>query len=227
MAHAPRRDELGWPWPLSNMSSFVEPFDTYADMSHLLDREAWPRASGRGASRTSAMRCTRARDPAAAPDPAYRRRRRGDGEGQRHRVPSPLGSASLARVVDPPPASFAGSSWPGAAPPATRRASTRSSGAPTSTRPTTTCCRFPAQAAIASSPARRASTTWSSPGDWTDCGLNAGCVEAAVMSGRLAAHALTGAAAARGDRRLPASLTAPARLNEYGVGVDAPGGCSG
>jgi hypothetical protein len=29
-------------------------------------------------------------------------------------------------------------------------------------------------------------------GDWTDCGLNAGCVEAAVMSGRLAANALTG-----------------------------------
>src|SRR5205823_2420244 len=27
-------------------------------------------------------------------------------------------------------------------------------------------------------------------GDWTDCGLNAGCVEAAVMSGRLAAHAI-------------------------------------
>ncbi|MEM8961031.1 MAG: FAD-dependent oxidoreductase [Acidobacteriota bacterium] len=29
-------------------------------------------------------------------------------------------------------------------------------------------------------------------GDWTACGLNAGCVEAAVISGRLAAHALTG-----------------------------------
>jgi hypothetical protein len=29
-------------------------------------------------------------------------------------------------------------------------------------------------------------------GDWTDCGLNLGCVEAAVMSGRLAAHALSG-----------------------------------
>ena len=28
-------------------------------------------------------------------------------------------------------------------------------------------------------------------GDWTDCGFNAGCVEAAVMSGRLAAHALS------------------------------------
>jgi predicted NAD/FAD-dependent oxidoreductase len=27
-------------------------------------------------------------------------------------------------------------------------------------------------------------------GDWTDCGFNEGCVEAAVMSGRLAAHAI-------------------------------------
>jgi hypothetical protein len=28
-------------------------------------------------------------------------------------------------------------------------------------------------------------------GDWTDCSLNVGCVEAAVMSGRLAAHAIS------------------------------------
>jgi uncharacterized protein with NAD-binding domain and iron-sulfur cluster len=28
-------------------------------------------------------------------------------------------------------------------------------------------------------------------GDWTQCGLNMGCVEAAVMSGRLAAHAIS------------------------------------
>jgi uncharacterized protein with NAD-binding domain and iron-sulfur cluster len=28
-------------------------------------------------------------------------------------------------------------------------------------------------------------------GDWTDSGFNSGCVEAAVMSGRLAAHALS------------------------------------
>jgi predicted NAD/FAD-dependent oxidoreductase len=28
-------------------------------------------------------------------------------------------------------------------------------------------------------------------GDWTDCGYNMGCVEAAVISGRLAAHALS------------------------------------
>ena len=29
-------------------------------------------------------------------------------------------------------------------------------------------------------------------GDWTDCGLNTGCVEAAIMSGRLAANAICG-----------------------------------
>lgn len=29
-------------------------------------------------------------------------------------------------------------------------------------------------------------------GDWTECGFNAGCVEAAVMSGKLAAHAISG-----------------------------------
>jgi hypothetical protein len=29
-------------------------------------------------------------------------------------------------------------------------------------------------------------------GDWTDCGYNAGCIEAAVISGRLASHALSG-----------------------------------
>jgi hypothetical protein len=29
-------------------------------------------------------------------------------------------------------------------------------------------------------------------GDWTACSLDAGCVEAAVMSGKLAALALTG-----------------------------------
>ncbi len=29
-------------------------------------------------------------------------------------------------------------------------------------------------------------------GDWTDCGFNVGCIEAAVMSGMLAAHAISG-----------------------------------
>jgi len=35
---------LGWPGPAVNLSGFVEPFDTWADMRHLLVREAWPQA---------------------------------------------------------------------------------------------------------------------------------------------------------------------------------------
>ena len=32
-------------------------------------------------------------------------------------------------------------------------------------------------------------------GDWTQCGMNVGCVESAFISGRLAAHALSGSPA--------------------------------
>jgi len=42
-------------------------------------------------------------------------------------------------------------------------------------------------------PVRFSVPTYDNPtvaGDWTACGLNVGCVEAAVMSGRLAAHAI-------------------------------------
>lgn len=43
------------------------------------------------------------------------------------------------------------------------------------------------------SPLDRIYDNFTVAGDWTDCGFNEGCVEAAVMSGRLAAHALSGA----------------------------------
>jgi uncharacterized protein with NAD-binding domain and iron-sulfur cluster len=42
------------------------------------------------------------------------------------------------------------------------------------------------------SPLDRSVTNMTIAGDWTACGLDAGCVEAAVMSGMLAAHAITG-----------------------------------
>ena len=36
-------DRLGWPFrEKSIMTAYVEPLDTYADMSHLLPAEAWP-----------------------------------------------------------------------------------------------------------------------------------------------------------------------------------------
>jgi hypothetical protein len=42
------------------------------------------------------------------------------------------------------------------------------------------------------SPLDRAVVNMTIAGDWTACGLDAGCVEAAVMSGMLAVHAITG-----------------------------------
>ena len=47
--------ELGWEDGAINVSGFVEPFDTWADMTHLAAEENWQRALGR--SRTSATRC--------------------------------------------------------------------------------------------------------------------------------------------------------------------------
>jgi len=49
---------------------------------------------------------------------------------------------------------------------------------------------LPGSSAYRISPLDRTYDNLTIAGDWTDCGLNAGCVEAAVMSGRLAAHAI-------------------------------------
>jgi hypothetical protein len=42
------------------------------------------------------------------------------------------------------------------------------------------------------SPLDRSVENMTIAGDWTACGLDTGCVEAAVMSGMLAAHAISG-----------------------------------
>jgi predicted NAD/FAD-dependent oxidoreductase len=41
------------------------------------------------------------------------------------------------------------------------------------------------------SPLDRSVVTMTIAGDWTECSFNEGCVEAAVMSGMLAAHAVS------------------------------------
>lgn len=38
---ATERDGLGWPYPSTLAADFVEPIDTFADMSHLIGREQW------------------------------------------------------------------------------------------------------------------------------------------------------------------------------------------
>ncbi len=66
-----------------------------------------------------------------------------------------------------------------------------STGAPTSIPAIATCFRCRSTDRYRISPLDDTYDNLTVAGDWTDCGLNMGCVEAAVMSGRLAAHALS------------------------------------
>ena len=67
-----------------------------------------------------------------------------------------------------------------------------STSASTSTRPTATCSPCPALTGTGLRPDESGYDNLVLAGDWTDCGMNAGCIEAAVMSGLEAANALLG-----------------------------------
>ena len=51
---------------------------------------------------------------------------------------------------------------------------------------------LPGSLACRISPLDRSVENMTIAGDWTACGLDAGCIEAAVMSGMLAAYAISG-----------------------------------
>jgi uncharacterized protein with NAD-binding domain and iron-sulfur cluster len=188
---------LGWRGPDGmTLSGFVEPFDTWADMTHLLPRESWP--AGRE-PRSVAYFCSVLPMPAAPPDRAdasYPSRRRGEVRQTAVRF--------LERDV--------WHLWPGAADPA-RGFRWELLSAP-GERPAAGPERFdsqfwtanvnpsdrytlslPGSARSRISPLDNTYDNLTLAGDWTACGLVAGCVEAAVMSGRLAAHALSGSPA--------------------------------
>ena len=62
----PSESELGWDFPASTVSGYVPPFDTYASMTHLLEREEWP-AEDRPATLGYFCGSLRIDDPAADP----------------------------------------------------------------------------------------------------------------------------------------------------------------
>ena len=187
-------ETLGWQGPASIAGAFAKPFDTWCDMAHVVPEEAW------------AWCARRPRSTFFAPSfPILRRRRAtmtwaipGGAPTRCARTPS---TSSRARSVRPGPRlsaptdSSAGTSsqppirTPGRGP----EDSPPNTGGPTSIRRTAMC-----------STPLEASRHWISPldmtydnltiaGDWTDSGFHSGCVEGAVMSGLLAAHALCGA----------------------------------
>lgn len=191
--------ELGIHEPSVNSTGFVQPFDTWSDMSHLLTEEDWSAPK----PRALVYFCNVLPTPEGTPPreargyPAHKH-----AEVRRNAV------RFLERHVQ--------KIWPGS--------HHRSGGfrweilATPENPPTTdqfgvraTATRFDSQFWTANvnpsdryvlslpgtqkyriSPLDPTYENLVVAGDWTDCGHNQGCVESAVMSGRLAAHAITG-----------------------------------
>jgi uncharacterized protein with NAD-binding domain and iron-sulfur cluster len=186
--------ELGWSAPPASLSGFVEPFDTWADMTHLLPREVWPQTP-----RALAYFCSVLPDPERPGDRADREFPAAQREEVRrnavrflnrdvvHLWPNASRSPGEFRwelLVDESAgdgpdarrgeARFASQFWTANVNPSDRY---------TLSPPGASVYRI--------SPLDETYDNLTVAGDWTDCGFNAGCVEAAVMSGRLAAHALS------------------------------------
>jgi uncharacterized protein with NAD-binding domain and iron-sulfur cluster len=212
--------ELGWKGEPTNISGFVEPFDTWADMRQLIPREAFTQPVSSIAYFCSVLPDAAGAREAASPD--YPRARHDEvrrnaiaflDRDVRHLWPNAHreeGGFRWDLLVDPSPSP---SPSPSPAPSAGRdagrgraaRASHRGG------RGAADSARFDSQFWTANvnpsdryslslpgtlrhriSPLDRTYDNFTIAGDWTDCGFNEGCVEAAVMSGRLAAHALAG-----------------------------------
>lgn len=173
---------LGWHGPQgTTLSGFAQPFDTWASMTHLLDREQW----GENPPRSIAYFCGSLPDEAAAGDAA--------GEGVRRSAID-----FLDRRV--------GALWPGAV---DANGGFRWDLLHTGTAGPAGSERFdsqywrantdPSERYVQSLPGtdrfrlRPDDSGYDNlmlAGDWTDCGLNAGCVEAAARSGVIAARAI-------------------------------------
>jgi uncharacterized protein with NAD-binding domain and iron-sulfur cluster len=183
--------QLGWTAPTVTLSAFVKPFDTWADMEHLIAEESWPPSL-----KSIAYFCNVLADPPAEPprsDDGYPERRRD--EVRRNSV------HFLDRHV--------GHLWPGAVdergfrwellvdpgetggPKAQGEARFDSQYWRANVNPTDRYVQaLPGSLKYRISPLDNTYDNLTLAGDWTDCGFSNGCVEAAVMSGRLAAHAI-------------------------------------
>ncbi|MFL5289855.1 MAG: FAD-dependent oxidoreductase [Rhodopila sp.] len=183
---------LGWAQPPVTLSAFTKPFDTWADMAHVIPEEDW-----RTPPKAVAYFCNILADPPQLPgrdDAAYeqaaraevRRNAIGFLNNQIHHLwPHATAHPGWFRwellvdesAVSPGPqgeARFDTQYWTANINPSDRYV-----------------LMLPGTLRYRISPLDNSYDNLTIAGDWTDCGYNAGCVEAAVMSGRLAAHAIS------------------------------------
>ncbi|MEO8333498.1 MAG: FAD-dependent oxidoreductase [bacterium] len=182
--------DLGWPHPPSNVSGFVEPFDTWADMEHLIPEESWE-----GRVHSVAYFCSVLPD-VVPPE--------GELTADFLRQQRELVRENAVRFLD----RDVGALWPNAV---DRRGFRW--GLLVSAEPTKGAARrqrfdsqywsaninpsdryvlsLPGSLEYRLSPLDLCFDNLTIAGDWTATGLDTGCIESAVMSGRLAAHALS------------------------------------
>lgn len=186
-------EELGWKEGPVTLSGFVEPFETWADMAHLLPRENWLKPPGALAYFCSVLPD---RDGPASAHPQHLTERRD--EVRRNAIE--FLNRDVVRLwpaAERAPGEFR---WDTLVDPqdpynvASAAAGSRRFGSQFWTANVSPSDRYvlslPGSSKYRISPLDDTYDNLTIAGDWTDCGFNAGCVEAAVMSGRLAAHAI-------------------------------------
>jgi uncharacterized protein with NAD-binding domain and iron-sulfur cluster len=182
---------LGWRGPAYITGAFAKPFDTWCDMSHVVPEEAWTKRP-----KASVYFCAVLPDPPAPPaddDCGYPARRalevRAGAEAflkgpMREAWPDAFGPSGSFRwellATDTECASkgsdrFATQYWRANVNPSDRYV-----------------IHTPGSFRHRISPLDMTYDNLTIAGDWTDSGFHSGCVEGAVMSGLLAAHALCG-----------------------------------
>lgn len=186
----PDQTALGWRWPGATVSGYVDDFDTFSAMDHLLAREPWPgpdRPRGLGYFCSTMRSADIVADPTAATiadldDEVRRTGLRFIEEHLGHLWPGAVDGDGRFRweVLTAPPDvvgadRLASQYWRSNAEPSERYVQSL---------PGTDRFRLRAD--------RSGFTNLYLAGDWIDSGLNAGCIEAAVMSGKQAANALLG-----------------------------------
>jgi uncharacterized protein with NAD-binding domain and iron-sulfur cluster len=190
-------EALGWNGPPINITGFDGYFETWADMRYLAPEETWPAEPA-----AIAYFCSSLQTPPEAPD-----RSESTHPGKQHERVREESVRFLDRDIARlwPRASRDGRfRWELLSDPERAGAGDRPTGPErldtqywrANVSPTDRyTLSLPGSSRHRISPLDRTYDNLTLAGDWTACGLDIGCVEAAAMSGRLAAHAISGSPA--------------------------------
>jgi uncharacterized protein with NAD-binding domain and iron-sulfur cluster len=188
-------EQLGWSDPPLALSAFARPFETWADMSHLIREERW-----KDNPKAIAYFCSVLKDPAsprAVSADSYPKQRwlevrenairylnqeivqlwpkvKKRGKFRWDLLMDPKEKAPGRRAHRGDEDRFDSQYWTANVNPSERYV-----------------LSLPGTHKYRISPLDNTYDNLTIAGDWTTCGLDAGCVEAAVISGRLAAHAIS------------------------------------